>query len=59
MFQWFENLINPFPKDLIETPPNSLFKFALTCIKDIKIFIGLMAILTACIASFEAVLYAV
>ena len=59
MFQWFENLINPFPKDLIETPPNSLIKFALSCIKDIKIFISLMALLTACIASFEAILYAV
>ena len=56
MFQWFENLINPFPKDLIETPPNSLIKFALSCIKDIKIFISLMALLSACIAIFEPIL---
>ena len=59
MFQWFENLINPFPKDLIETPPKSLLKFAWLCIKDIKVYIGLMAILTAVIASFEAILYAI
>ncbi len=59
MFQWFENLINPFPKDLIETPPKSLLKFAWLCIKDIKVYVGLMAILTAVIASFEAVLYAI
>ena len=59
MFQWFENLINPFPKDLIETPPKSLLKFAWLCIKDIKIYVGLMAILTAVIASFEAILYAI
>ena len=59
MFQWFENLVSPFPKDLIKTPPKSLFKFAWLCIKDIKIYIGLMALLTAAIASFEAILYAV
>ena len=59
MFQWFENLISPFPKDLIQTPPKSLFKFAWLCIKDIKLYIGLMAILTAVIASFEAILYAI
>ena len=59
MFQWFENLINPFPKDLIKTPPKSLLKFAWLCIKDIKIYVGLMAILTAVIASFEAILYAI
>ncbi|QZP17757.1 ABC transporter ATP-binding protein/permease [Methylophilales bacterium] len=59
MFQWFENLINPFPKDLIETPPKSLLKFAWLCIKDIKVYVGLMAILTAVIASFEAILYAI
>jgi ATP-binding cassette, subfamily B, multidrug efflux pump len=59
MFQWFENLVNPFPKDLIKTPPKSIFKFAWLCIKDIKLYIGLMALLTAVIASFEAILYAV
>ena len=59
MLQWFENLISPFPKDLIKTPPKSLFKFAWLCIKDIKIYIGLMALLTAAIASFEAILYAI
>ena len=59
MFQWFENLINPFPKDLIETPHKSLLKFAWLCIKDIKVYVALMAILTAVIASFEAVIYAI
>jgi len=59
MFNWFENLINPFPKELIKTPPKSLFKFAWLCIKDIKLYVGLMALLTAIIASFEAILYAV
>ena len=59
MFQWFENLINPFPKELIQTPPKSLHKFAWSCVKDIKLFIFSMSLLTACIASFEAILYAV
>ena len=59
MLQWFENLVNPFPKDPITTPPKSLLKFAWLCIKDIKLYIGLMALLTAVIASFEAILYAV
>ena len=59
MLQWFENLISPFPKSLIQTPPKSLFKFAWLCIKDIKLYIGLMSVLTASIASFEAILYAV
>jgi ATP-binding cassette subfamily B multidrug efflux pump len=59
MFQWFENLINPFPKELIQTPPKSLHAFAWLCIKDIKLFIFSMSLLTACIASFEAILYAI
>ena len=59
MLQWFENLISPFPKELIRTPPKSLFKFAWLCIKDIKVYIGLMAVLTAAIASLEAILYAI
>ncbi|MFQ3368275.1 MAG: ATP-binding cassette subfamily B multidrug efflux pump [Methylophilaceae bacterium] len=59
MLQWFENLISPFPKDIIQTPPKSLFRFAWLCIKDIKIYIGLMALLTAAVASFEAILYAI
>ena len=59
MFQWFENLISPFPKDLIQTPPKSLYKFAILCVKDIKIYVFFMSFLTACIASFEAILYAV
>ena len=59
MLQWFENLISPFPKSLIQTPPKSLFKFAWLCIKDIKLYIVLMSLLTASIASFEAILYAV
>jgi len=59
MLQWFENLISPFPKDIIQTPPKSLFRFAWLCIKDIKIYIGLMAVLTAAVASFEAILYAI
>tara|TARA_B110000444_G_scaffold44942_1_gene40845 strand:- start:6839 stop:8662 length:1824 start_codon:yes stop_codon:yes gene_type:complete len=59
MFQWFENLINPFPKELIQTPPKSLHEFAWLCIKDIKLFIFSMSLLTACIASFEAILYAI
>ena len=59
MFQWFENLINPFPKEMIQTPPKSLHEFAWLCIKDIKLFIFSMSLLTACIASFEAILYAI
>ncbi|MDG2252537.1 MAG: ABC transporter ATP-binding protein, partial [Methylophilaceae bacterium] len=39
--------------------PKSLVKFAWLCIKDIKLYIGLMALLTAAIASFEAILYAI
>ncbi len=59
MFQWFENLINPFPKELIQTPPKSLHEFAWLCIKNIKLIIFSMSLLTACIASFEAILYAI
>ncbi|MDC0182580.1 ABC transporter ATP-binding protein/permease [Nitrosomonadales bacterium] len=59
MLQWFEKLISPFPKSLIQTPPKSLFNFAWLCIKDIKLYIVLMSVLTASIASFEAILYAV
>ena len=59
MLQWFEKLISPFPKSLIETPPKSLFNFAWLCIKDIKLYIVLISVLTASIASFEAILYAV
>ena len=57
MFKYFEKLVNPFPEDILVTPPKTLLPFIWSCTKKLRGLILCMAILTAFIGSFEAVLF--
>ena len=57
MFKYFEKLVNPFPEDFLVTPPKTLLPFIWSCTKNLRGLILCMAILTAFIGSFEAVLF--
>ena len=57
MFKYFEKLLNPFPEDFLVTPPKTLLPFIWSCTKNLRGLILCMAILTAFIGSFEAVLF--
>lgn len=57
MFKYFEKLLNPFPEDFLVTPPKTLLPFIWSCTKNLRWLILCMALLTAFIGSFEAVLF--
>ncbi|MSQ80525.1 MAG: ABC transporter ATP-binding protein [Candidatus Methylopumilus sp.] len=57
MFQRFEKLLNPFPENFLTTPPKTLLSFVWSCTKNLRWLILSMALLTAVIGSFEAVLF--
>lgn len=57
MFQRFEKLLNPFPEYFLTTPPKTLLSFVWTCTKNLRWLILGMALLTALIGSFEAILF--
>ncbi|MDD2932589.1 MAG: ABC transporter ATP-binding protein [Methylotenera sp.] len=59
MLRWFENRLNPFPKDEIAPPPNALWPFLWACTKGSRLFILVMTLFTAMIGGFEALLFAV
>lgn len=58
MFRWFENLVNPFPEQVISTPPKQFWAFVWSCTQGMRPFILGMTILTALIGAFEALLFA-
>ena len=57
MFKYFEKLLNPFPEDFLVTPPKTLLPFIWSCTKNLRWLILCMALLTAFIGGFEAVLF--
>ena len=59
MFEKFEKLINPFPKDHLSIGNVTLSKFIWHCLRGMKRYIAAMSILTGVIASIEAGLYLV
>ncbi|WP_020182269.1 ABC transporter ATP-binding protein [Methylotenera sp. 1P/1] len=58
MFRWFENLVNPFPEQVISTPPKQFWAFVWSCTQGMRPFILGMTLLTALIGAFEALLFA-
>jgi ATP-binding cassette subfamily B multidrug efflux pump len=58
MFKWFQQRTNPFPESLISTPSQHFWVFAWSCTKDVRVYLLGMTIFTACIAGFEAGLFA-
>lgn len=58
MFQYFENLLSPFPPDAPGRPPTGLLTFIWACSHGLRGLLLAMAGLTAAIAAFEALLFA-
>jgi ATP-binding cassette, subfamily B, multidrug efflux pump len=58
MFKWFQKLANPFPEQLISTPPENFWAFAWGCTQGLRPYLLGMTIFTAFIAAFEALLFA-
>ncbi|PPC93841.1 MAG: multidrug ABC transporter ATP-binding protein [Methylotenera sp.] len=59
MLRWFENLLNPFPVEEINSPPQALWPFVWASTQGSRLFIAVMTIFTALIGAFEAVLFAI
>lgn len=57
MFTWFEKRIDPFPRDQIEKPKDSLAAFCLHYTKGMGKWLAIMAICTALIAIIEVSLF--
>ena len=58
MLSWFERLVPPFPDNPPEQPPAGFFAFIWSSTQGIRGLILLLAILTALIGAFEALLFA-
>ncbi len=58
MFSAFEKLVHPYPTEAPATPPTGLFPFLWACTVGARRYIGLMALFTAGIGAFEALLFA-
>lgn len=59
MFSYFERLIDPFPPEHPEQPPQGLYAFCRHYTRGIEPYLIMMACLTACIAVGEALLYGI
>ena len=57
MFRFFENLIKPFPPELPEAPPKTLFAFCRYYARGTESFLIMMAALTGAIAVMEVSLF--
>ena len=58
MFSWFERLVTPFPDTPPEQPPQGFYAFIWAATKGMRGLILLLAVLTALIGAFEALLFA-
>jgi ATP-binding cassette subfamily B protein/ATP-binding cassette subfamily B multidrug efflux pump len=59
MFGFFERLVDPYPLEHPAQPPQGLFQFCRYYTRGIERWLGLMAVLTACLAVSEAMLYGI
>ena len=58
MLRWFEQLVNPFPKHTVQSPPKNFWAFAWACTEGLRPYMAGMTVLTAIIGVFEALLFA-
>lgn len=59
MFSFFERLVDPYPPEHPSQPPRGLYRFCRHYIRGIEPYLALMAVLTACLAVGEALLYGI
>ena len=58
MFRFFERLLHPYPASEPALPPDGFFAFLWACTNGLRGKIAAMALLTAAMSSFEALLFA-
>ena len=58
LFRFFERLLNPYPADEPTLPPDGFFAFLWACTAGLRGKIVAMALLTAAMSAFEAMLFA-
>ncbi|MEE9332245.1 MAG: ABC transporter ATP-binding protein [Methylophilaceae bacterium] len=58
MFSWFEQLVNPFPRHVVQAPPKNFWAFVWDCTEGMRPFLFGMTMLTALLGVFEALLFA-
>ncbi len=58
MLRWFENLLNPFPVNEINSPPKSLWQFLWLNTRGMRPYLLGMTVFTGLIGAFEALLFA-
>ncbi|MEC5397020.1 ABC transporter ATP-binding protein [Uliginosibacterium sp. H1] len=57
MFTWFEKLVHPYPDGAPKTAPRSFAGFLWACTQGLRGYVFAMALCTAAIGAFEALLY--
>ncbi|RYF33273.1 MAG: ABC transporter ATP-binding protein, partial [Comamonadaceae bacterium] len=58
MFRFFEKLLQPYPPAEPQLPPSGFFAFVWACTHGVRGKIAAMALLTATMSAFEALLFA-
>jgi len=58
VFDWLEGFSNPFPPELPDKPPTSLFGFILHYVRPFKSLLIAVVVLGVCVASLEVLLFA-
>lgn len=58
MFAWFERLVDPYPEQEPQVPPQGFWPFMWACTQGTRRYIALMTFFTASIGAFEALLFA-
>jgi len=58
LFRFFEKLLSPYPPGEPSLPPRGLMRFLWACTEGLRGKIGAMALLTAIMSAFEALLFA-
>ena len=59
MFAFFEKRVDPYPEAVPAVPPRGLLRFIWHCSRGLRGLVLTMAVLTALIGVFEAVLFGV
>ena len=59
MFKYFENRLPPYPPAEPHLPPKDFMAFVWDCTRGLRGWVVAMAVLSAAIAVFEALLFAV
>lgn len=58
MLSFFERRVSPYPDTPLHTPPPGFFAFMWACSKGMRGWIGLLALTSAALAGYEALLFA-